>query len=352
MLLKKYKIPWFLSYILATGSDAVLQKPTKDLPGRTMSLTSLACGKWLDCTNDCPLLICCPKKLFAGSQSSCFSHAKIWYAQHQSKNTDICWICNVQNIWTHTSATNRFPTISATLFYQPSLQHFSTGPFCNTPQSTTLLYNPSLRHFSTTLFPTFLCNTPLQHFPQHFSLTCSNTSVRQFFATTPLPQNPRPQNHHQKNTITTKHNTTLTRHSTTPVQRHLLPPQQKHPSSALSDTPTSQRLRFTQLNPLNPLNLSLEPKHPTTLCLESGPNLPSFFPPWPSPGPSSSPPSPRTSHWLSWLRGAPHSSRARPSIFSNPSHRWLDHGPTSGGSPLHRWAKRKNEGFWNPGCVD
>ena len=228
MLLKKYKIPWFLSYILATGSDAVLQKPTKDLPGRTMSLTSLACGKWLDCTNDCPLLICCPKKLFAGSQSSCFSHAKIWYAQHQSKNTDICWICNVQNIWTHTSATNRFPTISATLFYQPSLQHFSTGPFCNTPQSTTLLYNPSLRHFSTTLFPTFLCNTPLQHFPQHFSLTCSNTSILQFFATTPLPQNPRPQNHHQKNTITTKHNTTLTRHSTTPVQRHLLPPQQKH----------------------------------------------------------------------------------------------------------------------------
>ena len=241
---------------------------------------------------------------------------------------------HIHQVW----ATNRCPTILATLFYQPSLQHFSTGPFCNMSQSTTLLYNPSLRHFSTTLFPTLPCATSLQHFPQHFSL--SNTS---FFATTPLPQNDDYKTTTQKPPL--QHNTTLTRHSTTPAQRRV-----SH-SSTLS---------------------TLRPKHSTTLHLESGPNLPdsnpsfstylkkcffpsqAFAPPlqWPSPGPSSSPPSPRTSHWPSWLRGAPHSSRARPSRLSNPSHRWLDHGPTSGGSPLHRWAKRKNEGFWNPGCVD
>lgn len=196
----------------------MLQKPTKDLPGRTMSLTSLACGKWLDCAIDCPLLICCPKNSSQGRNPPAFFMPKSGMHNTNLKTQTYAGyvMCKTYEHIHQVSATNRFPTILATLFYQPPLQHFSTGPFCNTPQSTTLLKQP---------FPaTILYNT----LPNISLFSSSNTSMRQFFATTPLPQNPRPQNHHQKNTITTKHNTTLTRHSTTPVQRHLLPPQQKH----------------------------------------------------------------------------------------------------------------------------
>lgn len=228
--------------------------------------------------------------------------------------------------------------------YQPQIdfpqswQHFSINPLCNTSLqdlSATRLSlqhfssNPSLRQFSTTLFPTFLslavatllCGNSLQLHHYHKTHDHKTTTKK-----TPLLQNT---TQHSHDTAQHQYNATCFRHNKSTIVNTAQPSQ-----------------------PWDPLSFSLEPKHPTTLCLESGPNLPSFFPPWPSPGPSSSPPSPRTSHWPSWLRGAPHSSRARPSRLSNPSHRWLDHGPTSGGSPLHRWAKRKNEGFWNPGCVD
>lgn len=220
-----------MSYILATGSDAVLQKPTKDLPGRTMSLTSLACGKWLDCAIDCPLLICCPKNSSQGRNPPAFFMPKSGMHNTNLKTQTYAGyvMCKTYEHIHQVSATNRFPTILATLFYQPPLQHFSTGPFCNTPQSTTLLKQP---------FPaTILYNT----LPNISLFSSSNTSMRQFFATTPLPQNddhktttkktPLLQNttQHSHDTAQHQYNATCFRHNKSTIVNTAQPSQPRPP---------------------------------------------------------------------------------------------------------------------------
>ncbi len=133
------------------------------------------------------------------------------------------------------SATIPLQHLSATpLLKQPSLRHFSPTLLCNnlgntflSTLSATLLYRTFLQHVSvnntslqpfpatllTTLFPTFLCNTPLQHFPQHFytAILCNYT----------ITTKPQPQNHHYN---TTQHSHATAQHQYNATTKAPSPP--------------------------------------------------------------------------------------------------------------------------------
>ena len=173
--------------------------------------------------NTLPIVCAMNATLLYNTSRQCFSNTLPCntFLQQSSQHFSINLLCDNSSTTSLCNSTSQatFPaTLLSNTSLQQSWQHFSINPLCNTSLQDLSATRLSQQHFSTTL----PCDTSLQHSSQHFSAThlyntFRNTSIRQFFATTPLPQN-----HNHKTTITTQHNTHTPQHntSTTPQQKH------------------------------------------------------------------------------------------------------------------------------------